>query len=162
MVDTTVLIALARVGRLDLLSDCFAKVLVPDEVVRELDLPTGHPHAQSGESIRATVSEMGLVTLARRSDRMKTLPKSLGAGEAAAIEHAIGSQRRILLTDDRAARKVAPLVGVECHGTLWVVVLANEMGRLSAEEGRDLIGSLLRTGLRVSADVVVDALSRLH
>ena len=155
------LIALEKVGRLDLLTGCFRLIVVPHEVVRELDFPPDHRHHAAGRRILEFASGQAFDVRSSAAPRLSGLPSSIGPGEADALSVA-RSEGLLLLSDDRAARTISPHLRIDVSGTLGVVILANHLQLLPADDARDVIVGLVRTGLRISGDAVAAALSRLR
>jgi len=143
--DAGPLIALSRIGQLDLLRRLFGTVVVPEIVVRELRLDEGRP---------------GVVPLAQaiHADNWiepmdppggRVIP-SLGAGESAAIllaEHL----HCPLLVDERRARTPAARRGLSVFGT-GRVLLAAKQKNLLPDIGETL-NSLRPAGYRLSDDL---------
>lgn len=59
-----------------------------------------------------------------------------------------GHRLGYVLTDDRAARKTARLLGVRLSGTLGVLARLVDAGRISVAEADQLLGAMLRSGYR--------------
>lgn len=111
--DSTCLIGLERIGRLDLLPALFEKVLIPPEVAREFGgifdwLEIGNPHNK---------------TLAR----LLLLVVDSGEAEAIALANEQGLR---LIADDKQARSVALQLGVEVIGTIGILITAKQRGLL--------------------------------
>jgi len=100
--DSGPLIALATVGQMDLLGKVFGTILVPDAVFREV--------AWYGAR-RPGADELAAATWAIRVD-LEVPPEALlaedvGPGESEAIALAVQRRARLLLLDDRRARRIA-------------------------------------------------------
>lgn len=154
VVDSTVLIYLARLGDLDLLPRLFDEVFVPapvyDEVV-ETGREQGYPDALAvEEALEAFGEVMGLpAAAADRAERLRDAA-DLGRGEAAAIALAGGHDARCL-TDDHAARTTAESMGVAVGGTIYVLLEAVAAGALTTADYEARIDSLADGGFRMSA-----------
>lgn len=122
------LIALASVGQLDILPALYTTVLVPEAVWREVtEAGAGRPGARELVSTSWTTR----VTLDPPPDRLLT--EELGAGEAEAIALAVQHEARLLLMDDRRARRVAELAyGLRVKGVAGILVAAKREGIISA------------------------------
>jgi predicted nucleic acid-binding protein len=122
------LIALASVGQLDILHGLYTEVLVPQAVWREVaEAGAGRP----GSRELVTTSWAIQVTLDPPPDRL--LMEELGAGEAEAIALAVHREARLLLMDDRRARRVAELAyGLRVKGVAGILVAAKHRGLISA------------------------------
>lgn len=151
--DSSVLIILAKAGRLSILRSVFETTLIEAAVEREclMGLPE-RPDARaieaaiaSGALDRANAVASDILGLANRHP-------SLGPGEMGAIAIARG---RTVLIDDGLARRVARLEGATPVGTLGVLARAHRIGALASRE--DLAAALrdcLAAGLWVDASVL--------
>ena len=119
--NSSVIIALARICRLDLLESLFRKIVVPEAVWREITVE-GKP---GSEKVRT-----GFIHVERvRSGRLASLLKEfVDEGEAEAIALALDVGDNILLVDDRDVRDLAKKLGLQVMGTLGVLALAKYRG----------------------------------
>ena len=128
--DSSPLIALARIGRLELLRAEFGSILVPTAVWDELvhagmDRP-GAPAVLAADWIeRRKIVDAGLVALLRRD---------LGAGESEAIVLAREVGADLLIMDERLGRAAARRLGLRVTGLVGVLIQARERGRLPDAE----------------------------
>lgn len=128
--DSSPLIALARIGRLDLLHSLFGTLLLPEAVWREFveaggDKPGADELAQADWIQRRAVSDAGLVAL---------LSQDLGAGEAEAIVLAREARADLVLMDERMGRAAAKRLGLRVTGLVGVLIEARERGHLTDAE----------------------------
>lgn len=149
VVNTTVLSNLARVGRLSLLLELFGEVLIPLPVYAEVlrGLEAGYAFLEAVEEL---LEEEG-VTLASVSEEERPLFRDLqervDPAEAAGI--ALAHRRQLLfLSDDRVARRVAQDHGVAISGTLGLLKLAVDEGRLTRKEAQEILDALIAGGYR--------------
>lgn len=151
VVNSSPLISLARIQRLDLLSGSGRRLLVPHAVALEvLQGPEEDPARSSLEG--------GFAAPYPTVDLDPDLsPWGLGSGESAVLSLA----RRIGATavvDDRDARVAANTLGIRTIGTLGVVLDARRAGRIAA--AAPVVRLLHDAGLRLSHRVIADALWR--
>lgn len=110
--DASALIALARIGRLDLLRQLAAQVRVPEAVYREV--------SEAGRSRPGSEAISGAAWIPRSavSDRaaVARLRDRLGAGEAEVIVLARELPADLMILDDATARRVAEAPGLK----VWV------------------------------------------
>jgi predicted nucleic acid-binding protein len=125
--DTSPLIALHAIGRLDLLEALYREVFVPDAVRREY-LREDATDPESQERERRWLIERKLPN-AQAADILKT---QLGAGEAEAIALSLGASADLLLMDERRGRRTAERLGIRCLGTAGVLLQAKQRGLLAA------------------------------
>lgn len=161
--DASVLIALAKIGRLWLLKDVRGEVIVGPEVKREVvdeGRAAGAPEVAHVE--RAL--EEGWLQAARLTTRERRLAEKLqgttGLDKGEMESPALAQPRKtMLLADDKEARAVAGAMGVEYMGTAGLLLEALIRGRISLEELEDAVGELGRVTW-LSPDVVADILRR--
>jgi len=109
--DSTCLIGLERVGKLDILPALFAPAIIPPEVEREF----------GGKFAWLQIENLKNNLLAT------ALQMVVDAGEAEAI--ALASERNcLLISDDKQARAAAKRLGVTVIGTVGVLVRAKPNG----------------------------------
>lgn len=109
--DSTCLIGLERIGRLDLLPELFEPILVPPEVQNEFGISLIWLKVE-------TPSDQALVT---------TLKMLVDDGEAEALALAKELGLRIIL-DDRQARAVGNRLNIPVIGTVGILVQAKYAG----------------------------------
>ena len=121
--DSSALIALAVVNKLDLLEELFGQVYVPRAVYNEVS------HQSKGESEKlANYCKNKVLDIA--SD--VNLNITLGLGESEAIILYKEKNANFLLCDDKKAKKFARNFGVNVIGSLGILLKAKEE-RLIAE-----------------------------
>jgi predicted nucleic acid-binding protein len=133
--NSSPLIVLAAIGRLELLPRLYGQVVVPPTVWQEVVV------AGSG---RAGATVLPRLTWQRREPVPSDVasPRSLASldqGEAEAIRLVLTFPRSVpILLDDLPARRAAERLGLSVAGTVGVLLLAKRTGRIPA------VGSLLR------------------
>jgi uncharacterized protein len=139
--DSSPLIALCRIARLELLHDLFGQLAIPNAVWQEV--VAGHPGKAGVTEIAAadwikqhTVKDRLLVNLLRQD---------LGAGESEAIVLAREISADVLLMDERRGREAAKRLGITCTGLVGVLLEARRRGVVNdpvsiAQDLRDLAG----------------------
>jgi len=132
--NTSPIINLAAIGRLDLLRPLYANVLIPDAVHREITRFGDQPGAEAVQS-RAWFTTRSCP----RPDVAAALQGELDEGEAEAIALALEMDARLLI-DERDGRQAASRVGVSRLGLLGVLVQAKREGHVTAV--RPLLQSL--------------------
>lgn len=140
--DAGPVIHLAEIDSLDLLS-AFDTLSVPETVYEELE-QGGVPRGLADLSYE-------LVEV----DETETLTGDLDAGERAALTVA-NERDAVLLTDDLAARKAASEEGVEARGSIGVVALGYNRGRIERDEAASGMRALQRETSLFVTDAVVE------
>ena len=144
--DTGPLIALARVGRLDLLRRLYGQVVIPPAVHDELALDSDRPGARA----LAAALEAGWVAVqpATYPGIVSEVARHLDRGEAEGIALAGQRSARFLLIDDAKGRKVARQRGVRVVGVAGMLLAAKSQGALDAVG--PVLDALSRAGYRLS------------
>ena len=124
--NTSPIINLAVIGRLELLQQLYSTITIPQAVYHEIVVRgVGQPGAteiQTSSWIeRHTVRDAALV---------QQLKQHLDAGESEAIALAIEMQADQLLLDERRGRMIAKQHGVKVIGLMGVLLLAKRQGLL--------------------------------
>jgi predicted nucleic acid-binding protein len=152
VVNASPLIALAKIGRLDVLTDAGREIVVPSAVAREV--LAGPADDAAAVAVRGPLA--GLVV--DHLDLASVIEWGLGAGETAVLSVAIGRSAKAVV-DDREARSAASALKVPTLGTLGAVILARAEGRISS--AAELLRRLREAGLRLVDGLVRSALARL-
>jgi len=124
--DSSPLIALCRIGRINLLHELFGQLILPDAVWREVI--ESHPEKTgAAELISASWIERRLV---KDTALVSLLRQDLGAGESEAIVLARELNSNFLLMDERRGRAAAKRLGLTCTGLVGVLLEARRCGIL--------------------------------
>lgn len=161
VVDSTVLIYLAKLGQLERLQELFNRVFVPEAVYTEV-VEEGH-EAGYGDAfaVEAAIEDFCQVIpvpseLTQAIEQFQETA-GLGQGEAVAIGLAREHDARCL-SDDHAARSTAESVGVDVGGTIFVLLEALSKGDLTVDEYVAQIDELADSGFRMDASLYRRAL----
>ncbi|MCS3921300.1 DUF3368 domain-containing protein (plasmid) [Fervidibacter sacchari] len=137
--DSTCLIGLERIGRLDLLKALFEPIIIPPKVQEEFGATLEWLKVQ-------TPSNQMLVNV---------LKFVVDEGEAEAIALALEKGWR-LIVDDRKARIWAKRLGIKVIGTAGILVRSKRAGLVSSI--KPLLEALKQTGFHLSSDLVEEVL----
>ena len=128
--NTSPLLNLAIIGRLELVRAQFEGVLVPPAVVEEFRLQEGRP---GSSALRRAIEEEWIVVEDPSDDPLvRTLGQDLDLGESEAIALAVEKEAGLILLDEREGRRRARNVGLEVTGLLGVLIRADREGNLSS------------------------------
>ena len=141
VIDTSVLIALSRIGKLDLLRNLYTLVLAPRAVAEEY-----------GEPLPEWIKVLDV----KNKQLVRALLEYLHRGEAEAITLAIEAEANIVILDDKKARSIARRLGLKIIGTVGILVLAKKQKLLDDIEAE--INRLLQKSFYLSQDVTTKAL----
>lgn len=159
--DSSVLIALAKIGKLGLLKTVEDEVVIPSAVEVEVIERGSAIGALEVHSIRQAMEEGWLMVTPlsaaqrRLADQLRRRA-NLGDGELESLILAF-SQRMLFVVDDKEARTVAEAMGVKYTGTVGVLFQAFTNRLLSPHELEYYLGRLV-TILWLSPTVVADVL----
>ena len=117
--NSSPLIALEQIERLDLIHALFGEILIPDAVAVEIA-----PTVQARSWIRQRSLSLPLPP--------ETLRPALGSGERAAISLAVETNASAIILDDEPARKVAAQLKIPIIGTGGVLLLAKDRQLIAA------------------------------
>ena len=138
VLNTSPIIVLARLGLLRKVLDLFSDVEVPSGVLVEI-------RRKRNEVYRELMGVIGEGKI-RVGEVMKSFPR-LGLGESSAIFLAL-SEGKIVVLDDKKARKLARDLGLEVIGTLSIIKRLYEKEVL-AEQPSTIYRRLIEIGFYV-------------
>ena len=142
--DTTALIILAKSDKLELLSNLFEQVFIPQAVEAELNF--------KDDVVKYRVEKFDKISVKNISD-IKTLNRikklNLDNGEIEAISLAIELDLKLII-DERKGRIVAINQGLEVVGVLGILVENYKLNHISFEEAHYFFNLFKKNGLRVS------------
>ncbi len=114
--DTSPILNLERIGRVDLLPALYSQVLIPSVVSAELATFNVGPPLSAWISVAEPANE----PLVRR------LRSDLDSGEAEAIALAVERQAMLLLIDQKHGRRIAETFGLQVTGLIGILADAKE------------------------------------
>jgi uncharacterized protein len=117
--NSSPLIALTQIGRLDLLGRLHARVLIPPAVAQEVE-PT----------IRGLPGWILVQPLALPRQPL-TVSSSIGPGEQEVISLGLELRADWLILDEQPARRLAVSLGLKVIGTIGILLAAKEQGLLT-------------------------------
>lgn len=165
--NATPLIYMARLGKIYLLKEIFARVQIPPEVrVETVDRgkAKGYPDAYV---IDRALSEGWIVTDSLTEDGMRrsvALAQMTGIdrGEAQVIILAKEKGEKLVLIDQADAREVARQLGLSPRGTIYVIIVAVRRRLIARREARQMLGDLIEENFYISAKIYRDALKAIE
>lgn len=152
--DSSPLILLARIGKVDLLPALAGKVFVPESVLFELRAGS---HRDGAASIVEKVPGIEVVP-------DLPIPAALQAwdldpGESQVLAHALTRLGSWAVLDDRAGRRCAASLGIATIGSLGTVLRARKVGLIP--QARPLVEALRAQGLFLGDDLLNAALAEV-
>ena len=141
--DSSCLIGLSKIGKLETLRELFGKIIIPQAVYNEVVISgkgkAGAEEVQKADWIRNKEVKNKLAVLSLRIN--------LGIGESEAIILAYEFNVDFIILDDKKARQVAEELGLNVIGTAAVLQKAEEKGIIVNFES--VINDLRNVGFRL-------------
>ncbi len=120
--DTSPILSLALIGRLELLRDLYQSIVIPEAVRAEIMA------TDQGGAREVAQADWIITRLIDPDVVLKLLLREVDRGEAEAIELALQSHADVLLIDERKARRVAAYLELNVAGLLDVLQAARQHG----------------------------------
>ena len=145
--DTTPLISLLKIDRLDLLERLFGRVMIPLAVYKELTADKRYEAEAEQLESKPFIS----VEPVNNEESVSILKRATGLdqGESEAIVLADEAKADLLLMDEAKGRSVSAEMGFKIMGTIGILIAAFEEKELDADEVKSCITGLQRTGLHI-------------
>lgn len=150
--DTTPLISLLKINRIDLLEKLYGYVLIPKAVFNEL---TSNKNYKTEADI---ISKSNFIEC-REVNNIQALKilqavTTLDLGESEAIILAQELNADVLLMDENKGRKVAQQLNIPLSGILGVLIDSFNSGLLNKFEVSECLDTLQQTGRRISGHLI--------
>jgi uncharacterized protein len=133
--NSSPIIALDQINKLDLLKSLFSEIIIPSAVKREIFSVSSVPFWINEHQLTQPIGS-------------QILRISLGPGESEAISLALEINPRWILLDDRPARRLAESLGLSVIGTLGILLASKRRGFLPVL--RPCLDSLIDHGFRIA------------
>lgn len=149
IVNSTPLIVLCGIGKLNILKDMYAEIIIPSAVYSEV--------TEKADSACAQIEAEGTwihVEQIKDYSEKKMYKAKLHDGEVEVMILAQEQKADLVIIDDNAAKKTAKYLGLTVTGTLGVLIKAKRQGIIN--EVRPLLSEMRANGFYVS-----DAVERM-
>ena len=143
--DTSCLILLDKLGRIDLLQSLFNKITITDIITNEF-----------GKELPDFIE----IRNPQEKNYQRILETFLDPGEASAFALAIEINDSLLIIDDLKARREAKQLKLNFTGTIGILILAIEKGYI--ENVSVLIDDIKATNFRISEKYVDEIIKRFN
>ena len=153
--NSTVLIYLAKIGKLNLLKTLFKKILIPSEVFNEVVI-RGKEQQHFDALIVEKAVEEGWIEVKDIIANEELKGFGIDPGEAQAISLTQSLDVPVLL-DQTHARNAAKALGLKPRGTIFVLLAALRKKLLTYDDYQDSLEDLVKAGFRMSDEVYLEA-----
>ena len=140
--DSTTLIILLDLERMDLLTNLFEQIIIPQTVYTEITAKKPIP-----------LTPFISVRNVEDTPLLDTLTSLLDQGESEAIALALELEMPLII-DEKKGRKIALNQGIRIIGLLGIVYLNIKKGYLSEEEAKTFLDDALTHGYRISCVLI--------
>jgi len=144
--DSSPLISLAVIEKLDMLGKLYEEIYVPIAVSEEV-VRADKPFAR-----KLKLFLNGRTKSVKNKMAVEILSGDIGAGEAEAIVLALEQQPAVVLIDDLKARRFAKMNGLNVIGTMGILLKAKKVGLI--KEIKPLISELLLSDIRIGKKII--------
>lgn len=151
--NSTPLIYLAKIGKLDLLKSLFGEVLIPKEVYTEVVKKGKSLGRKDAYVVEAAVTQGWIKVVAVDPIAM---PIALYRGEEEALAKHLHLET--VLIDEVSARSAACLLKLTPRGTIFVLLLALKEQKISLDEFMQALNDLIDAGFRLKEEVYIQAI----
>jgi len=154
--NTSPLIWLSKMGKLDLLRDLFDEILIPKEVYREA-VETGLQEGFSDALIIKEAVDQGWIKITMLDEKEVEFCRKMmnhafelhmGEAQAIALARRMGKET-LLLIDESSARAFAEAWGLKVKGVVYVIMTSLRCGLLDNKEAKEIMLTLVRKGFRI-------------
>jgi predicted nucleic acid-binding protein len=155
LVDSSTIIALAKIGRLNILENVFGEICITTKIKEEL-LGTESPETEAlKEAINKWIQVIGY-----GGDAVELRKYGLDLGEASLF---LASEADDLLVIDEAnARRFAESKGLKFTGLIGLLVAAVKTDKLTDEKAVETLNALAKSDFRISLPLYLWALEKIE
>jgi len=149
--DSSSLIMLAKLGKPELLTNLYKRLIIPERVIQEIIAKESMLVNQFLDQLPVVPGPVG------NAETLVLLDNILDPGEAEAIAVAQSMQLPLLI-DEKKGRKIALNLGLKVIGLLGVIILNKRLGFIGHDVAIDYFQQAKACGFRVSGKLETDSL----
>ena len=155
--DSTPLIYLAKIGRLNLLRGVFEKIYVPEAVFNEAVTQGKELNMSDAFIIEKAVGIWIIKELVEpkvdAEFRFLDTNTKLGSGETEALKLCKQLNAAYFIADDREARSVSRILNIKPIGTCGILIQTFRQASITEGEALQILDDLVKVGFRISSAV---------
>lgn len=150
--NTTPIISLLKVDKLEILKELYGKIYIPFEVFREIE-------AGKDKEYYVNLTKIDWITIERiQNEKSLLFFLDLDKGEAEAIVLANEIDADLILLDENLGRFHAKHIGLKVTGTIGILLKAKENGIIETVE--PILNELLQKGIWLSQKLIIKILEK--
>lgn len=153
--NSTPLIWLTKIGKINLLKKFFKTVMIPEAVYDEVVTKGIEANAQDAFIVEDAVKE-GWIKIRKVKGIRKLEKFGLHKGEVDAISLAAELKSEVLV-DETCARLATKAFNIKPKGTIYVLLRALKEKNINYDEYLDLLEKLVKSGFRMSDELYLEA-----
>lgn len=165
--DTSPLIWLAKVGKINLLKELFEEIIIPQKVYEEA-VEKGLQHGFSDAIIIKECVNQGWIKLSKLNPKDNDLIQRisehafeihLGEAQAIVLAREMGI---LLLMDESAGRAFAEAWGLKVKGTIYIIISALRTGLINKTEAKETVLMMVGKGFRLEPNLLAKLITELE
>lgn len=160
--NTSPLIYLSKIGKLELLKILFKEIIIPRQVYEEV--MNGKKEGYLDYLVFEKAVSDGWIKI-KDIEIDKSLDiflYEIDLGELALISLALKIKPDLVLIDDACARTIAESFNINSKGTLYVLLKALKKKIISKSETKNLLNQLVFSGFRISQEIYIKFLEEVE
>ncbi len=152
-VDTSTIIALSKIGKLDLLRKLLGRIYITKSIEKEL---LRHRFPET-DKIKEVIGDW-IVPVEVKGNIEQYTKYGLGEGEATLF---LTDKKARLIIDELNARRIADVENREYTGLLGLIVAAVETKRIDRKKAEDVIDKLAESDFRMTVVIYKSIIDRI-
>ncbi|MEM3581067.1 MAG: hypothetical protein QXQ64_07380 [Candidatus Bathyarchaeia archaeon] len=164
--NSTPLIYLAKIGRLNIIRNLFERIFIPEAVFEEAVTRGKELNISDAYIIEKAV---GTWIIRERIQpeidaeyRFLDTNTRLGSGEKEAIKLCKQLNAKYLIADDKEARRVSKILNITPIGTCSIIIQTYKQTTITKNEARLILNELLKVGFRIDPELYHRLLNQLE
>ena len=142
--NSTPLIYLCKAGLDWIFQELNVDCIIPDAVYEEVVIK-GKQMGSADAIAAEKLVKKGIISVKKIESQFTQLSQELHQGEIEVLSLA-KSMGGVAIVDDDIARTAGEILGVEVHGTIYLIFLMVKKGKLSKEDAKDRINTMITNG----------------
>jgi predicted nucleic acid-binding protein len=157
IVDSSVIVPLLRIGKLELLKSYFGKIQIPQEVYDEIMA------GMTGASIFEEVCKDWIIISSEKFINAESVALEEGISNTDAVLILLAEgKKQVLVSNDSALILVARSRGVKCFWLTSIIFECVKKKLLSRKEAKTMLLQLVQAGMHLSNDVYSTMLDEIE